>query len=167
MGTEGICKQETLSKDSGLSENSQNLSSLLLAASPSTLSLSAVTPSVSVASSTALTMLSSPALKAEVKSEPSSDWKPDCIVKEEKMDITSESASCKAEVGSVKDENGASVPKLESTGENSQASNSSEEKSSPVEVASSGASNAKPRCKKGELLLFLVVFFNLLFVLVR
>ncbi|CAG5123248.1 unnamed protein product [Candidula unifasciata] len=147
LGSDGICKQETVSKDSGACENSQNLSSLLLAASPSTLSLSAVTPTISVASSTTSTMLSSPAVKVEVKSEPPSDWKPDCNLKEERMDVTAES-SCKAEVSSVKEENSSSVMKLESAGENSQASSIGEEKSSPADVASGVVSTAKPRCKK-------------------
>ncbi|CAG5119478.1 unnamed protein product, partial [Candidula unifasciata] len=146
QGLDEIGKQGSTVRDSSLAESNQNLSSLLSAASPSTLTLPPITPTMS--NSTAMSsILSSTAMKAEIKTEPLSELKPDTDMKDEKMDVKSES-DCKPELNSVKDDNDTSSPKLEGMDDNSQMG-SSEEKSLVVADASSVlATTTKPRCKK-------------------
>ena len=135
-----------------MGQESKNLSSLLIAASPSTVSLSTVTSSqanvssASMSSTTGLSTLS--VVKSEVKQEVSDGIKqePDS---EEKMDIKTEGET-KMEVNSVKDENDTSSPKLESTDDASQSIK--KENSVTGGDASNNASTgtAKLRLKKGE-----------------
>ncbi|GFN74631.1 Creb-binding protein, partial [Plakobranchus ocellatus] len=146
------------SNDSGKSEGgkdigqeSKNLTSLLHAASPSTVSLSTVTSSqanstcASMSSTTSSTSLAT--VKSEIKTEQTIDTKQE-PVSEEKMEIKTETET-KMEVTSVKDENEVSSPKMEGADENSQ-SIKSEDKSGTGGDASNNASTgtAKLRLKK-------------------
>lgn len=147
--SDDINKPDSVVKDSNLSENNHNLSSLLSAASPSTISLT-ITPPIlpQITCSTSVSsMLNSTTPKTEVKTEPSADIKSESDIKEEKMEVKSE-ADCKPDIQSVKDENDTSSPKLDNMDENSQAS---EDKPLSVGDSSNNASagTPKPRCKKG------------------
>ncbi|KAH9488456.1 hypothetical protein Btru_062790 [Bulinus truncatus] len=147
QGVDDSMKSESIVKDSTLSENNQNLSSLLSAASPSTLNLSSVVaPIVPVLSSTNTSSINSTP-KTEVKTEPSSDIKTENDIKEEKMEIKSES-DCKPDINSVKDEHEASSPKMDTLDENSQNSNNEDKPASVDSSNNAAAVTPKPKCRK-------------------
>ncbi|KAH9498169.1 hypothetical protein Btru_007876 [Bulinus truncatus] len=147
QGADDSMKSESIVKDSTLSENNQNLSSLLSAASPSTINLSSVVaPIVPVLSSTNTSSINSTP-KTEVKTEPSSDIKTENDIKEEKMEIKTES-DCKPDINSVKDEHEASSPKMDTLDENSQNSNNEDKLGSVDSSNNAAAVTPKPKCRK-------------------
>lgn len=163
-----MSKQDSSCKDSSLVENSQNLSSLLSAASPSSLSLVPITPSISNSTlNTMSSMLTSSAMRAEIKTEPLLELKQDGDTKDEKMDVKTEVVG-KSEVNIIKDENTVTSPKLEITDENSQTSGS-EEKPSVGDSSSEMVltSTPKPRCKKSKLFLFFLSYDGFSFLVCR
>lgn len=151
-------KPDSASKESAKTENNQNLSSLLSAASPSALSLPIIPPSMPMSSSASMTMSSmlNTTAKAEVKTEASSEVKPEVEVKEEKMEEVKSEVEVKPEPASVKTETDSSSPKIEAMDENSQASTNEDSKTEAIGDSSNNAT-PKPRCKKGRVLFVSIV----------